>query len=212
MAFKKCTSVEAWWKVRGQNLESVRLTIYEKQYFTPVLICSNLVKTFHIVPTCFHLFTPVHTCSHLFTPVHNCSHLFTPVHTCPHLTDYLRSSCNGSFSLNFSIAKAVIFRFHVLSFWRCIFLLTLSRAIQRCTAWVAVPRKNIDPSGSPYYSDHVCSSHNVIFCTFKCSYSSVLRRNLLKLHILTRLIESFPLYGVCSCNGIKMSIPLGAHA
>ena len=70
MAFKKCTSVEAWWKVRGQNLESVRLTIYEKQYFTPVLICSNLVKTFHIVPTCSHLFTPVHTCSHLFTPVH----------------------------------------------------------------------------------------------------------------------------------------------
>ena len=55
-----------------------------------------------------------------------------------------------------------------------------------------VEKKNIDPSGSPYYSDHVRSLHNVIFCTFECSYSSVLRRILLKLHILTRLIESFP--------------------
>ena len=125
MAFKKC-SCGAWSKGR-QNLESVRLTVYGKLYFTPVLICSNLVKTF---PTCSHLFTPVHTCSqlftlvdtcsHLFTPVHNCSqlfttvhtcsNLFTPVHACSHLSDYLRSLLNGSFSLNFPFAKAVIFR------------------------------------------------------------------------------------------------------
>ena len=76
-----------------------------------------------------------------------------------------------------------------------------------------VLHKNINPSGSPYYSDHVRSSHNVIFCTFECSYSSVLRCILLKLHILTRLIESFPtLYGLWSCIEIKLSIPLGAHA
>ena len=57
--------------------------------------------------------TPVHTCSHLFTPVHTFSQLFTPVHTCSHLSDYLRCSRNGSFSLNFPLAKAVIFRSYV---------------------------------------------------------------------------------------------------
>ena len=36
---------------------------------------------------------------------------------------------------------------------------------------------------------------------------------LLKLHILTRLIESFPtLYGLWSCIEEKLSIPLEAHA
>ena len=46
-------------------------------------------------------------------------------------------------------------------------------------------------------SDHVRPSRNVIFCTLECSYSLVLRRFLLKLHILTRLIKSFPMvYGV----------------
>ena len=42
------------------------------------------------------------------------------------------------------------------------------------------------------HSDHVRSSRNVIFCTFECSYSSVLHPILVKLHILTRLIDSFP--------------------
>ena len=46
MAFKKCTAGVAWSKGR-QNLKSVRLTVQEKQSFTPVLTCSNLVKTFH---------------------------------------------------------------------------------------------------------------------------------------------------------------------
>ena len=39
------------------------------------------------------------------------------------------------------------------------------------------------------YSDHVRSSCNVSFCTFECSYSSVLRPILLKLHILTHLMR-----------------------
>ena len=45
----------------------------------------------------------------------------------------------------------------------------------------------------PQYNDHVCSSRHVIFCTFECSYSSVLRPIQLKLHLLTRLIESVPM-------------------
>ena len=61
--------------------------------------------------------------------------------------------------------------------------------------------------------DHVRSSRNVIFCTFECSYSSVLRPILVKLHILTRLIENFPMvHGSWSCIEIEMLIPLGAHA
>ena len=63
------------------------------------------------------------------------------------------------------------------------------------------------------YSDYVRSSRNVIFCTFERSYSSVLRPILLKLHILTRLIDSFPMvYELWRCIEVKLSIPLGAHA
>ena len=50
------------------------------------------------------------------------------------------------------------------------------------------------------------------FGPFKGSHSSVLRRILLKLDILTCLIESYPtVYGLNSCFEIKMSIPLAAH-
>ena len=70
-------------------------------------------KLFTPVYNCSHLFPPVPTCSHQFTPVHICSHLFTPVHTCSHLSDYLRCSRNGSFSLNIPLAKAVIFQSYV---------------------------------------------------------------------------------------------------
>ena len=53
----------------------------------------------------------------------------------------------------------------------------------------------------------------VIFCSFKCSYSSVLHPILLKLHILTRLMESFPMvFGLWCCIEVKLLIPLGAHA
>ena len=65
----------------------------------------------------------------------------------------------------------------------------------------------------PQHSDHVRSSRNVIFCTFEWSYSLVLRTILVKLHILTRLIESFPMvHGSWSCIEKKMFLPLGAHA
>ena len=53
----------------------------------------------------------------------------------------------------------------------------------------------------------------VIFCTFERSYPSALRPILLKLHILTRLIESFSMvYELWRCIEVKLSIPLGAHA
>ena len=49
------------------------------------------------------------------------------------------------------------------------------------------------------------------FYTFEFFFSSVLRLILLKLHILTRLIESFQtVYGLWSCIEKEMSIPLGA--
>ena len=60
---------------------------------------------------------------------------------------------------------------------------------------------------------HVRSSCNVIFCTFQRSYFSVLHPILVKLHILTRLIDSFPMvHGSWICIEIEMLIPLGAHA
>ena len=46
------------------------------------------------------------------------------------------------------------------------------------------------------------------FCTFQCSYSSVLRPIVLKLHILTHLMESFAMvYELWRCIEVKMSIP-----
>ena len=49
--------------------------------------------------------------------------------------------------------------------------------------------------------------------SFKCRNFLALLPVLLKLHILTRLIESFPtVYGLWSSIEIEMYIPLGAHA
>ena len=63
------------------------------------------------------------------------------------------------------------------------------------------------------YSDLLCSSRNVIFSTFECSYSSVLRPILVKLRILTRLFETFPMvYELWCCIEEKLSNPLGANA
>ena len=109
-AFGKCTNGVASLKGR-QNLDSVRVTLQEKQQFPPVLTCSNLSK-------------PFDTCLQLFTHVHTCSHMFTPLHTSSYLIDQLCSSHNGSVSLNFPLVKAVILRSYMLSCCNCIFLLT----------------------------------------------------------------------------------------
>ena len=69
----------------------------------------NTSHLFWLVQTCPHLFTPAYNCSHLLPPVPTCSHLFTPAYTCSYLSDYLCSSRNDSFSLNFPLAKAVLF-------------------------------------------------------------------------------------------------------
>ena len=117
--------------------------VEEKQYFTPVLTCSNLVKTFH---TCSHLFTPVNTCS-VFTPIHTCSHLFTPVNTSlllftpvypscsPYYSGHLRLSQNVNFctfeGFYFSVLRPILVKLHILgrliesflmvySIWSCI--------------------------------------------------------------------------------------------
>ena len=81
------------------------------------------------------------------------------------------------------------------------------------TAVLTCPNLSEPVWTSPQYSDHVRPSRNVIFCTFECFYSSVLRRILVKLHILTRLMKSFPMaYGLWRCIEVKLSIPPGAHA
>ena len=109
-------------------------------------------------------------------------------------------------SCYFSILRAIFLKLHIFAHLIESYLTTV-HVFSSCV------QKNIDSSGSPFYSDHVHSSQNVIFCTFECSYSSVLHCILLKLHILTRLIESFPtFYGLWSCIEVKLSIPLGAHA
>ena len=66
----------------------------------------------------------------------------------------------------------------------------------------------------PQYHDNVRWSRDVFFSTFGCSYSSVLRPILVQLHILTRLIESFPngVRLIKRCIEVKLSIPLGAYA
>ena len=59
----------------------------------------------------------------------------------------------------------------------------------------------------PQYSDHVRCLRNAFFCTFECSYSSVSRSILLKLHTLTRLIESFlTTYGLSNCGEDKWEV------
>ena len=154
-----------------------------------------------------HLFPPVHTCSHLFTTVHNCLHLFTPHWLSTLFVQWQLLveffPCKRCY---FSILRAIFLNLHI--FAHLIESCPTVHGMSSC-----VEKNNINPSGNPYYSDHVCSSHNVIFCTFECSYSSVLRRILLKLHILTCLIESFAtLYGLWSCIEVKLSISLRAHA
>ena len=107
------------------------------------------------------------------------------------------------------LAGPALFRKHLRAFGKC----TNGVALSKSRPNLASVQLKIDPSGSPYCSDHVRSSHDVIFCTFECSSSSVLCRILLKLHILTRLIESFPtLYSLWNCIEVKLSISLGAHA
>ena len=65
--------------------------------------------------------------------------------------------------------------------------------------------RNVDPSRSPCL--RIVDRKSFEHCNFL-----VLRPVLLKLHISTQLIDSFPLkYGTWSCNLEKLLIPLEAH-
>ena len=183
------------------KLESVRITVKEKQYFTPVLTCSNLFKTSH---TSSHLFPPVHTCSHLFILVHTCPLLFTTVHTS--VTIYaLRATAVSRWI--FPLRK-LLFLDLTCYLVEIAYFCSPNRELCNGVRLEEQYRKNVAPFGRPSYHDDLCLSRKVIFYTFE-GFFSILHPTLLKLHILDRLIESFPtLYSLWSWIEIKMSIPL----
>ena len=138
----------------------------------------------------------LHTCSHLFTALHTLSTLFSQWQF---LVEF--SPCE---SCSFSILRAILLKLHIFAH----LIKSYSTVSGLCSCIEKIHRSLWQP-----ILQWPCTlSRNVIFCTFKGSYSSVLRSILLKLHILTRLIESFPtLCSLWSCIEIEMSIPLGAH-
>ena len=173
-----------------------------------------------------HLFWLVQTCLNLSGPVHNrvtmydrCAMsflhfqklLFFSLPSYPAEIAYLNSLNR---ELSNGVQDMVLFWSNIVGHSRSPRLKTVDKmSFERRKFLVLSRNKNVNPSTSPYYSDHVCSLRDVLFCTFECCYPSVLRPILLKLHILTHLIESFPtLYGLWSCIEVKLSIPLGAHA
>ena len=158
------------------------------QLFKPFQTCSHLFKT---VPTCSSLFTPVQAFSHLFTLVHTSSHLFTPFHTCSHLRDYTRSSqflleISPCLSCSFSILHAIMLKLHI--FAHLIESYPTASGLSSC---IEKKYQSLTAHAT------VVTYGRRSFRTFESSHSSNLPPILLKVHILTRLIESFPtLYGL----------------
>ena len=140
---------------------------------------------------CSDLFKPVQTFS---TPVYNCSHPFPPVHTCSHFSDYLRSSRNGSFSLNFTLVKsencyfvilrAILLRLHI--FAHLIESYSTVSGLSNCIENISIPQAA--HTTVTMYARRKMS----FFALSNALIFSVLRPILLKLQILTCLIESFP--------------------
>ena len=155
-----------------------------------------------------HLFPTVLTCSHQFTTVHACSHLFTP-----HWLSMLFAQwqllveffpCESCY---FSILRAVLLKLHI--FAHRIESYPTMHGLSSCTEI----KLSIPLAAHTTVTMYARRAVSFFFCTFECSYSSVLHPILLKLHLLTHLIESFPtLYGLWRCIEVKLSIPLGAHA
>ena len=151
-----------------------------------------------------HLFPPVHTCSHPFTPAHTFSHLLTPVRTS--VTIYALRTMAASPWI-FPLRKLLFFELTCYLFeiaYFCSPKWELSNG-----AWLEkLCRKKAIPLVA-HTTVTMYVRRTVIFCTFECSYSSVLRRILLKLHILTHLIESFPImYGLWSCTDAGLHLEL----
>ena len=156
-----------------------------------------------------HFFPPVHTRSHRFTTVHTCSHLFPPVHTS--LTIYTLRAMAASRWI-FSLRKLLFFDL-TRYFLKLHIFAHLIKSYPTVHGLSSCVEKKISIPLVAHTTVTMYARRTVIFSTFECSYSSVLRRILLKLHILTRLIESFPtLYSLWSCIEVKLSIPPGAHA
>ena len=152
----------------------MRLTVWEKLYFKSVLTCSNLVKTFH---TCSYLFPPVHTCSHL-----SCYSLFVQWQIFIEL-----SPCESCY---FSILRPILLKLHI--FAHLIESYSTVSDLSSC-----IENKISFPQAAHTTVTMYARRAMACFCPFEGSHSSVLRPILLKLHILTRLIESFPtLYGL----------------
>ena len=163
-----------------------------------------------------HLFPPVHTCSQLFTPVPTCSQLFTLVHTCSQLftpqwlyTLFAQwqflvelSRCESCY---FSILRAILLKLHIFAH--------LIESYPTVHDWSSsIEIKMLIPLAA-HTTVTIYDCCEMSFLHSQRLLFFVLRPILLKLHILARLIESFPsVHGWCSCNEIKMSFPLGAHA
>ena len=153
-----------------------------------------------------HLFWLVQIWSKLFTPVPTCSHLFTPQWLSTLFAQWqLLVEIFPCESCYFSILRAIFLKLHI--FAHLIQTYTTVYGLSSC-----IEIKLLIPLAA-HTTVTMYASRPVIFCTFEGSYSSVLRPILLKLHILTRLTESFPkVYGLWRCIEVKLSIPLGAHA
>ena len=154
-----------------------------------------------------HLCWLVQTFSHLFTPVHTFSHLFTPQWLSTLFVQWQFvvefSTCKSCY---FSILRAILLKLHIFAH-----LIESYPTVHGLSSYIEIIM-SIPLAAHTTVTMYACRKTS-FFGPFEGSHSSVLLCMLLKLHISTRLIESFPtLYGLWSCIEIEMSIPLGAHA
>ena len=133
---------------------------------------SNL---FGLVQTWSKLFTPVPTCSHLFTPVHTGSYLFTPqwLSTLFAQWQFLVefSPCKSCY---FSILCAILLKLHLFAH-----LIESYPTVHSLSSCIEI--KLLIPLAAHTTVIIYTRRAQSFFCTFKCSYSSVLCHILLKL-------------------------------
>ena len=144
--------------------------------------CSHLIPPVH---TCPCLFTPVHTCSHLFTPVHTGSHRFTPVHT-----SVTTLFAQWQFRWMFPLQKLLFLDLtcYLVEIAYFAHLIESYLTVYGLSSCIEKEYHSLKQPILQWPCTLVAKCH---FCTFESSYSSVLCRILVKLHILTRLIGSF---------------------
>ena len=153
-----------------------------------------MVKTFH---TCSDLFTPVHTCSHLFTP-RWLSTLFA----------------HWQFLVEFCSCESCFF-FHPTCYLVEIAYFCLPNRELSNGVWLEKLYWNIKSRflWQPILQWPCTLTAKCHFLHFQMLLFFSLMSYPAELHILTRLIKSFPtLYGLWSCIEIEMLIHLGALA